>query len=566
MNQGDAPRGGRRWIKWVLIGGGIAIAVVVVVVVVVIFFFFRSLSQPGEATAEYVPSNALLYTSINLRPGAGQLGQGKDVIDLLRTEDFIDKQDELLEEIEDETDIHPLDDVTPWLGTDVSFVILDADGDFFDWVLMVQVSDRDAVEDFLSDLLPYLEDELYTGFDEDEIDDADVWVADDEDIAIGLTDNYLIFGDSEDTVEDIVDNMNSPPSRSLAAKENFIAARESLPDDRVMFVFAQSEDILESFEEYFGPFSELDDAEEWVDDNAPEYFAASASFIEKGLRFDVVAPAPDASFSIESGDALETVNVLPEDTLVLIAAAGIPEVWQELRDWLEDNDPDAKDDLDEFLEDIEDETGIDLESDVIESLTGAIAVALLPSDVELESLVDDLGGGAVEAVMIAGPQDPYSIEDAIEELLDLLEDEGYDTDRDSIGDYEFTSIEMEQFDSDFEDYEAGILVTDEWVALSTTLDSMENFHESLTGDTRSLKSSDKFSELDGLLPGPLHYLVYADLAGILEMVEDGLDEDDLSDYEEDVRPFVENLSGFVLASSITDEEWRFTMVITLDDR
>ena len=548
------------WMKWVLIGGGIALAVVIIIIVVAIFLLFREISQPGESTAKYVPSNALMYASINLRPGASQLGRAAEVADLLQTDEFTDEQDDLLEEIEDETDIHPLDDVTPWLGTDVSFVILDADEDVVEWVLMVQVSDRDAAEDFVGDLLAYLDDELNTEFERDEVNDADVWVADDEDLALGLTDNYLLAADSVDTIEDMVDNLDSPPSRSLAEKENFVSARESLPDERMMFVFVQAEDFLESADDAIDVYDEIGDAESWVRDNLPDYLAVSASFIERGLRVDLVAGQPSGSFSIESSGLMETVDVLPEDTLVLLAAAGIPEAWQELRDWLEESDPYAAEDLDAFLEDIEDETDIDLENDVIESLTGGVAVAILPSEIDWENLLDDL-----EALLIAGPQDPEGIEEAAEDLFDLLEDEGYDTDRDSIGGYEVTWVELEQFDNEFEDYEAGFMVADEWVALSTTMDSMEIFHDSLRGDIRSLKSSDKFSDLAGELPDPLHFLAYADLAGILAMVEDGLDDDDLDDYEEDVQPFVENLSALLIASSITDEEWRLTVAVILED-
>ena len=562
-NVSQGRRGG--WKKWVVVGGGITVAVVVVVIVVAIFLLFREISQPGEATAQYVPSDALLYASINLRPGASQLSRAGEVADLLQTDEFTDEQDELLEEIEDDTDIHPIDDVAPWLGTDVSFVILDADENKIEWVLMAQVSDRDAASDFVEDLVAYLEDELYTEFEEGEVEDAEVWVADDEDIALGLTDEYLLAADSEDTIADMVNNLDSPPSRPLAEMEDFVRVRESLPDERVMFAFVQTEDILDTVEDAIGGYGDWSVAESWIKDNTPEYMAASASFIERGLRVDLVAAQSPGSFSIESNDLLDTADVLPEDTIVLLAATGIPEAWQELRDWLEDTDPYAAEDLDESLEDFEDETDIDLEADVIESLTGGVAVALLPSDVDLESLIDDLSGG-VEALLIAGPQDPDGIKRVSEELFDLLEDEGYDTDRDSIGGYDVTSIELGQFDNDFEDYEAGFLIADEWVALSTTMDSLETFHDSMTGGIRSLKSSDKFSNLSDGLPGPLDFLVYADIAGFLEMVEDGLDDDDLDDYQTDVQPFVENLSAFLMASSITDGERRLTVMVTLEEK
>ena len=193
-------------LRWVAIGG-YAAAVVVAVIVIVLLLLLRELSRPGEATAQFIPSSALVYSSVNLRPGLGQIDRAVEVGDLLRTGDFLDEEDDLLDEVEDETGIHPLDDVTPWLGTDATFAILDvdADGDMIEWVAMFQVGDRDEVLDFVEKLLDYLEDELWTEFDEDEIGDAEVWVADGEDVVIGLTADYLLLADSEDTLEDMLE-------------------------------------------------------------------------------------------------------------------------------------------------------------------------------------------------------------------------------------------------------------------------------------------------------------------------------------------------------------------------
>ena len=200
-------------LRWVAIGG-YAAAVVVAVIIVVLLLLLRELSRPGEATAQFIPASALVYSSVNLRPGLGQIDRAVEVGEMLRTGDLLDEEDDLLDEVEDETGIHPLDDVAPWLGTDATFAVLDidADGDTIEWVAMFQVSDRDEALDFIGKLLDYLEDELWTEFDEDEIGDAEVWVADGEDVVIGLTADYLLLADSENTLEDMLDNIGSPPA------------------------------------------------------------------------------------------------------------------------------------------------------------------------------------------------------------------------------------------------------------------------------------------------------------------------------------------------------------------
>ena len=554
------------WLRWVAVATYLAL-IAVVAAGLVFFLLVRGLDRAGEATAEYFPQSAIVYSSINLRPGIDQISNAKSVGDLLRTDDFLDEEEDVLEEVEDSTGIHPVDDITSWLGTDITFVLLDIDEDqeLIEWVLMAHVSDRDEATDFVEKLLEYIEDELYTDFDDDEVGDAELWIADDEPLAIALSNDYLLMADSEDTIEDTLDNIDSPPSRSLAADEQFIAAREALPEGRVMFVYAQIEGYLDTAESIFDPWGDTEGVWDWADRNTPEYVAASLSFIDKGMRFDIVSEAASGNLSIDAETDLQSASVVPEDTLFLLAYAGVTDAWEELRDTLEDTEPSVAEGFDQFLDDLEVETGIDLERDVIESLTGEVSLAVMPGDVSF-SVDDEEFEGVIDALLLAGLNDTDGVEDALESLTDWVEEQEIDTGRESIGNYDAVTLEMGQFGEEFlEEYEAGILITDDWLAVGTTLESLELFHAAAEVDTGSLNSSSNYSSFADIVPTPLHFLMYADISGIVEAVEDGLDADDLEDYEEEVQPFVENLDAFVAASSLTGERWRFTMALTFQE-
>ena len=467
------PAGRMRWLAVTIY----AAAVAAIVIGIVLLILVRELSRSGEATAEFVPSSALVYSSINLRPGLAQINRAMEVDGLLRTDDFNERlEDDILEEIEDETGIHPLDDITPWLGTDITFVLLDLDDDSVEWILLTQVADQDEAFDFAEELREYLEDELYMEFDEDEIGDADVWIADDEDLIIGLTEDYLMLADSENTLEDMLDNIDSPPSRPLAEDEQFIAAREALPEGRVMFVYAHIEDSLEEIEDIVGPFGDGDSVWNWASNNTPEFVAASLSFIDKGMRFDVVSEAASRSLSLDSERNLRSAESVPDDTLFLLSYAGVTEAWEELREALEESDPWAAEDFDRFMDDLEDETGVDLQRDVIDSLTGEVSLAIMPGDVKVPA--DETGLGVIEsllldALVLASLEDPRDIEDALESLTEWIEDQGYDTNSDSIGSYDAVTLPMDQFDEDGpEDFEPGYLITGDWLALGSSLESL----------------------------------------------------------------------------------------------
>ena len=108
----------------------------------------RAIDRPGEATAQYIPSDAALYASIYLRPGADQITKAKGFGDRIQRRDFEDVRDELLDELEEETSIDFPDDLMPWIGTDATLMVLEADLDDTVGVLMAQVGDAEEAEDF----------------------------------------------------------------------------------------------------------------------------------------------------------------------------------------------------------------------------------------------------------------------------------------------------------------------------------------------------------------------------------------------------------------------------------
>ena len=475
-----------------LLAGGALLIVAAVVVVVVVLLLLRGMSRPGEVTARFLPANTQVYISVNLRPGPEQMGLARKVIDRLQTDDFLDRRDDLLGDAEDETGIHFLDDVTSWIGTDVSLALLDAGPDRLEWVLLAQVNDRESAADFIYDLADFLEGELNTEFVADRRRGVDLWVTG-EDLAVALTGEYMLMADSEDTIDEMLDNLESPPSRPLGDSRAFLEARESLPAERVMFMFVQAADVLETLVDAVGLYEEEEEEVlRQAQRNTPEYVAASASFVDNGIRFELVGDTPSRAFTLDGVNRLDSAEALPMDTLVLFSAVGVDQAWEELRDSIENLDPDSQNDFEGFLEDVEDELGVDLERDVIDALTGEVAFALLPSD-----LVGFLGGGpasgVVEGLLLAGVRDARSIMNALDTFADALEDEGFDIDRDSLGEYEVVTTRADDILGG--DYEPGYVVTEEWAVLGSNFDGLEAFYEAVSGETDTLGSKAEFREL-----------------------------------------------------------------------
>ena len=131
--------------------------------------------EPPEVTARFLPDDTLVYFTINREPGAGQLAKARNIRDIFDgTLNYTTERDELATDIEDETGIDVLSEVYDWIGSDLTFALLDLRQKDrrgnpccdLDWVVLVQTKDRTASENFLRDLVRFLEDEEFLQFAE----------------------------------------------------------------------------------------------------------------------------------------------------------------------------------------------------------------------------------------------------------------------------------------------------------------------------------------------------------------------------------------------------------------
>ena len=232
------------------------------------FFYFRFVSLPGEATAKFIPSDAPVYLSVNLRPGIGQIRSARDFLDLLQTEGFLERRNLILDDLEKEIGFHPIDNVSPWLGTSISFALLNPDPDAPEWILLAHSNDRDAALDFADTLVESLQynrgpemrftdtmtdtlveslpDNQGADYDSRSYRGAQLWEhTHDDKPAVGVTEEYLLIASSTATIEEMVGNLLAPPSTSLAKNADFMAARESVASERVMFLYLRAREVLE---------------------------------------------------------------------------------------------------------------------------------------------------------------------------------------------------------------------------------------------------------------------------------------------------------------------------------
>ena len=526
------------------------------------FFYSRFVSLPGEATAKFIPSDAPVYLSINLRPGMGQIRSAKDFMGLLQTEDFLERRDLILDDVEKEIGFHPVDNVSPWLGTSISFALLNTDPDAPEWVLLAHSKDRDATLNFADTLVESLPTIQGTDHPSVSFEGAEPrGRADDDMPAVRVTEDYLLIASSTATMEEMIGNLESPPSTPLSKNADFVAARESVSSDRVVFLYVRAAKVLDAFG--YGPVLDSigpNPATSNVLGNTPEFMAASASFVDRGFRVDFAEKTPPEALVMDPSNRLESAKVLPADTLVLLSTLEVQERWKRLRESL---DGEGSDGFANWTESVREDTGTDVESDLIDPLSGEVALALLPSDITVGAMSGQFLSGPIRALLLLGVEDPQKIGETLDKLTQKLADEGLQTDRAALGDREAVIWDLDDPGGPLFDYRPGYVVTDEWAVIGSTFDSLVGFHDAFSGDTDRLESDPEFSRLRKMTPIPALGLTYFNLAGILEMIEGALTDDALSSYQEEVLPLVNRLNAFLGAGSVTEEEVRITFVLSL---
>ncbi len=529
--------------------------------------------EPPEVTAKFLPDDTLVYFTINREPGAGQLALARSIRDIFEgTSDYAAERDELAENIEDQTGIDVLTEVYDWIGSDLTFALLDVGEDLstsscclVNWVTLIQTKDRTASENFLRDLVRYLEDLGSLQFEEVPLlGDGIAFIEVDESISFGLTGSYVLMANSSTVINDIALDIDSPPSDSLSQNADFQTVTAQLPPERFLLGYARSQDIYEDTKR--AADLSLQDTEDWLVARRyiPDFTGLSATFIDVGFRFDLYTDTPEGVTVKADNNPLDTARMLPEDTLFMASSTGVQEVWEYVRSRLEDIGglSNVAAGLDRALNELENVTGVDAESDIVQELLGEVTLAVLPSRFSFDE-DGDFSSGAIEILGLAEIGDPTGTKLVLRELEDRLNDEeGIPSQGQVVGPYKATVLDLSQEEVEVREFSPGYLFTDELLVVGSTLGALFTAVNTIDGTQPALISNPQFSEMAALAPVNSSYIVYADLVGITNNVVDSLPPDANANYEDHVRPFVEPFESFFMAVTSNDDFTLLTMALT----
>ncbi len=233
----------------------------------------------------------------------------------------------------------------------------------------------------------------------------------------------------------------------------------------------------------------------------------------------------------------DTAKFLPSETsfyfsMNLRPGAGQLMKARDIVDLFKEN-PKFGEKLDGVYEDIEEETGINVEEDLFPWLGPEIAVA-----VPTFEGIDE----APEFVAFIGATDTAAAESFLRKLIAFGE--------------ETTAIEYEEgvtrghltfvFDPS-DDFNTHIALTDDYIVIATGAEMLESTLDRMDSgqDRPSLFDNPGFQEAREAAESPRFGLMYVDAAGIIDRLEEGFDEEVVDSLED----FSDQLPDFIVASS-----------------
>ncbi|WP_243060260.1 DUF3352 domain-containing protein [Nocardioides sp. SR21] len=381
--------------------------------------FFATGAQPAEA----LPETTIAYASIDLDPSGGQK------IEALRTlqkfpafedEVGLDTDDDvrqwIFEKIQDSggcADLDYADDIETWLGDRFAIAAVDAGNEEPDPVFVLQVGDEDAADEGLRKL-------------SDCADGEGAWV---------IADGWALVGETQEIVDRVSEDAADAP---LSDDDDFTRWTDAAGDPGIVSLYAAPEAgaLIAEELDFFGGMGQalappidceapcegyaLEDpaAEDEITEALEDFEGAAATvrFDDGGLELELAGDAGEYGDAVTSGDqAGDTVSTLPADTAVAVGLAFGEDWFADLVDQIAAGEGST---ADELMDQISEETGLDLPDDVQTLLGDSVAIAIGP-DFDPDGLFassepDDFPTG----VKLSG--DPDEIDSVLDKLREIV--------------------------------------------------------------------------------------------------------------------------------------------------
>ncbi|MBN1135302.1 MAG: DUF3352 domain-containing protein [Anaerolineae bacterium] len=543
------PRRPRRWLGCVAIAGLASLLVVMLCGAVLLgVYFFLGFNHTNQ-TARMVPADTPILLSFSPDPRqALHLRTAEDAQAALAVFGAVpevrDAAEQLEEGLAQDFDIEWERDVMSWIGPEAGLAIMDTESTSSGvppMILTAATRNQAKSDAFLLKVRQALEDEGME-FTTEEYKSVQIVYAEPEyegafAPAFATVKGLVVIGSDLGAVHQAIDTGGTRGAAKLADQEMYKRVMDQLPANRLGYFYLSSETFL-------GELQDLQDMEIPLGLGSPQAMAMSFSLGGDGVRLDYVVSADPESLNAAQLQAAkaptnrrQTAALLPDETVAYLSGQGIATNWETTYGSSEELQG-----LQEMLDQVKEETGIDLVDDVIARLTGEFAIAILPDSIGL------LGDQAVPLglLVVIRVEQPEQLKASLDKLIKASEEEGWILDQEQIDGTTFTLAQ-----DPYGDMTIGYGLKGDLLIIGSSRDMLQ---AAIKGQDRPLSDDKTFRAAIKPLPDRAASYLFIDVEKAVRLVYETMDPEEKADFDEDVRPYLEPFLAISMGAEPTDKE------------
>jgi hypothetical protein len=475
----------------------------------------------ADTAVKAMPADTPMYVGIDLRNFTPEKLDRvlKPFADLLEDETGVSNGDDAMAQIDEslsDYDMTVENDIRPWIGQyaglGLSNLEFDSYGSLesYDLVISIETLNQAKADAFLEKLRAGLEEDGLD-FDETQYKNVTLYVAESDysdDTVMARSGNLVLFGNSETAIQQAIDAQKGD---SLSKNKVYQSLIKQLPSDRLVTVYLSGDQYQDLVDELMGSVGGLY-GNTSATPNVPVVWtdmAVSLGIVDAGLRFDTVTAYDAAKLTAAQREMLTALKtapksdaLFPQDTVLYLTGQRLDQTWLIYRDLLSETG--LTSDVDEAMRMLEDQVGLNPDTDFFPYLNGEYAMGLFPSsDGALSMAGIDLG-----MVLMAKTSDPQVQINAFQDMSSNVEALGLEMD-------EVSADNMNLFD--LSTYGTPMItfgVGHNYLLFGTSQESLQALFAGQPG----LDKSETYRQAFKAFPGGLQPVAYIDVAGVANLI------------------------------------------------
>jgi len=440
-------------------------------------------------------------------------------------------------------------DLQPWLGQylGIGFLgfLLDSAGNMetVHFVMAVEARDAGKADEFLGKLKTEMSTQDGNVITESEYQGvAIVTAAPDygDPLVFGRSGGVVLFSTSEVDLMRAIDAQKD--GNNLGQNALYKDLINKLPAGRLMTVFMDMQQFMDTYFsmlEGLGASSggmtqeQLEGLRQYYEtySQGAQAMGMSATIVDAGLQFDLISSfneqeiSPEQKLIIEqSGPASTALDLLPEDTFFYEGTRIPAAFWTMLPKTLVESKIITQEELDEAMQQMDDQFGVNPLTDLLPYMNGDFAVAAFP---DTAGLLADQANMDIGLALLAETNNPDAVRATLSNLSAGMEQMGMSMPAQQAGDLTYYVFADPSIGSDL----ASFGVKAPYLALATHSQTLQD----LFAGQPSLAQNARFRQAASALPNGMDPFLYVDVQALLDVARQGMSGSSLSGFDESTQ-------------------------------